>query len=667
MKIDGFISTVMLTGLLLITALGDITHAQDKEDWMPDPNLRQAVREALDIPDEIPIHPGDMTELHNLFLIEIEHGIRSLKGLEYAVNLRVLVVDTSEVSDLTPLAGLGHLEFLSIVRSEVSDLTPLAGLENLRVLKLYRNRISDISPLAGLINLEVLQLQQNQIEDVTPLLKLTNLQEISIYGNRVDITDLLALNLPAFSSCDLLPESVEVRLENRSMPATFAAWDNIINLPTLTWEERLTYHDLYFSVPDYFNIEWFLTPDGWKLIGDIERAKSIRNALLSQNPDMIFLADIRYYYGHPDEYPEDWPYWLRDASGKRVEDGNWGVYWIDFAHPEIQDMFVQQAIEVAKCGLYDGIFLDHWSEGARLEVGRTLEEEHTARDKILQGIRKAVDDNFLIMVNTNRDKIPRWAPYVNGAFLETTRKDGYTYARLREIESTLLWSENNFREPQINALEGWGLESEPLDSPKNRQWMRVFTTLNLTHSDGYVLYTTGISSPVHTHAYELWKGHSAEHASGNRHNHQHEHYWYDFYDAPLGQPIGGDETKGVLYETPNGVPIDGLFIREFTGGWAVYNRSGKDRLIKLPEKVAGFASGVENKLWHTIGDLDGEIYLKSESGLETPPTADVNADGIVNILDLVAVANAFGKDAPDVNGDGTVNVLDLVAVANAFE
>lgn len=49
------------------------------------------------------------------------------------------------------------------------------------------------------------------------------------------------------------------------------------------------------------------------------------------------------------------------------------------------------------------------------------------------------------------------------------------------------------------------------------------------------------------------------------------------------------------------------------------------------------------------------------------PTADVNAGGIVNILDLVAVANAFGAAHPDINGDGIVNVLDLVAVANAFE
>ena len=379
---------------------------------------------------------------------------------------------------------------------------------------------------------------------------------------------------------------------------------------------------------------------------------------------MIFLAEIRYYYGQPDEYPEDWEYWLRDASGERVEDGNWGVYWIDFTHPEIQDMFVQQAIEIARCGLYDGITLDHWSEGARLEVARTLEEEHTARDRILQGIRKAVSDDFLIVVNTNGTEIPRWAPYVNGAFLETTRKDGYTDTDLRKIESALLWSEQNFREPRITALVGKGIESEPLDSPKNRQWMRLFTTMSLTHSDGYVVYTTGINSPVHTHAYELYAGqkeraaeHLEKHAIGTSHNHQNQHYWYRFYEAPLGRPIGGDETKGQFYENR-----DGLFIREFTNGWAVYNRSGKEQEVELPQEVSGWSSGVENQRRHTLAGWGGEIYLKSESAL----TVDVNGDGTVNIQDLVIVANAFGEAEPDINGDGVVNIQDLVIVANAF-
>ena len=63
-------------------------------------------------------------------------------------------------------------------------------------------------------------------------------------------------------------------------------------------------------------------------------------------------------------------------------------------------------------------------------------------------------------------------------------------------------------------------------------------------------------------------------------------------------------------------------------------------------------------------DLDGEIFLKATAEVTNP--ADVNSDGTVNILDLVAIANAFGEAAPDLNGDGVVNVLDLVIVANAF-
>lgn len=45
---------------------------------------------------------------------------------------------------------------------------------------------------------------------------------------------------------------------------------------------------------------------------------------------------------------------------------------------------------------------------------------------------------------------------------------------------------------------------------------------------------------------------------------------------------------------------------------------------------------------------------------------DVNEDGVVNIQDLVIVANALGQAEPDLNGDGVVNIQDLVIVANAF-
>ena len=52
--------------------------------------------------------------------------------------------------------------------------------------------------------------------------------------------------------------------------------------------------------------------------------------------------------------------------------------------------------------------------------------------------------------------------------------------------------------------------------------------------------------------------------------------------------------------------------------------------------------------------------------VKTEKTEDLNGDGIVNILDLVILANAFGKDSPDLNADGVVDILDLVIISNAF-
>ena len=53
------------------------------------------------------------------------------------------------------------------------------------------------------------------------------------------------------------------------------------------------------------------------------------------------------------------------------------------------------------------------------------------------------------------------------------------------------------------------------------------------------------------------------------------------------------------------------------------------------------------------------------------PAIDVNADGVVDVLDLVIVAENFGRFGPtltgDVNGDGEVNREDINAVLDALE
>ena len=71
------------------------------------------------------------------------------------------------------------------------------------------------------------------------------------------------------------------------------------------------------------------------------------------------------------------------------------------------------------------------------------------------------------------------------------------------------------------------------------------------------------------------------------------------------------------------------------------------------------------------GSEDGTVLLWNVAPLTdtSPPVSayDINQDGLVNLLDLVTVADTYGQAGEgllgDVNGDGVVNILDLVAVS----
>ena len=689
---------------------------------IPDPNLRQAVRQVLNLSDNTPITEQDMLGLTG-FAAE-DAGIENITGLEYAHNLRSLFLRSNPIEDVMPLANLTQLELLHLPGVPIKDLTPIQNLIKLKRLILSHceltditpiqnltalvfanlsvNRIIDISPLANLTALETLWIDENQIVDVSPLANLTRLKELDLHTNQIvdispfaNLTQLQNLNLTYNQIVDVSPlanlTALEIlwmpvnrvidfsplqglslidfrydeecvlpdppirdRIENRNLPSIIQGWDNgIQNLPTLSYHDRIAYHDLFWHhLP--FGLRFQQTPPWHHLAGYLESALVERDKLLSRNPNMLFLAQIRLVTAPLNRlYPEDWPYWLRDEGGNLVSGSRFisDSYLIDFRLPELQNIVVQQAIEVAKCGLYDGIMFDKWNEDLVLlttiqgdqylqyeetpEFYKALEEEQRARISILQQIREVVPDDFLILCNNNWNRSLLAAPYINGGMMETHHEGGYTNSKIADIEDALLWYEENVREPKINVLRGEGNPIEPPDGLNNRRWMRLFTTMSLTLSDGYALYTIG--------------GFTAE----GKKQYQN-HIWYSFWDANLGQPISPTAQH---YQ---GIPS--LYIREFTNGWAVYNRSGQAQTISLPSAAIPVSDRENNALstTHLLPDLDGEIYIATRS------FADVNSDGVVNILDLVQVSNSFGKSSPDLNGDGVVNILDLVFVAQQF-
>ena len=615
---------------------------------------------------------GPLANLTQLTFLRLNDNplLENIGSLANLAQLRVVYLDRNAIVDISPLAGLTALTSLDIRYNQIENLGPLANLTQLTRLLLNNNKIVDISPLAHLTQLTELSLGGNQIEDISPLENLTQLTRLLLNNNRItdvnplakltrldfldirhnklpDYTTLVGLSLSKFfydQTCDMPPLPLEPRLENRNYPSIFARWSGfgwppISNRPDLSDAENIALHDLHFGG---YGLPFLKVHDGYRMAGDVNHATHLRDEVLDANPNLITLATISMRGEALHILGENWPYWIRDERGnifrEHNPDGTVAKHGLmDFTHPAVQDMIVQQAVAVSKCGLYDGIVFDYWSEQWRVLSGwdgthyryfYSLEEELQARSNIVSRIRAETRPNFLIMGNTNYFIIPKTGIYLNGGFMETGIPEHRTGADLERVinaaENALLWLEHNLREPRINGLEGFSIPGETLDSPNNRRWMRALTTLSLTHSDGYVLYS---ESGVFTH------------------------YWYDFWDADLGRPVG---EKGQLYQK-----TDGLYIREFTNGWAVYNHSEETQIITLPEEVQGVASGLVNTE-HELSNLDGEMYLRVESA----NPADVNEDGVVNIFDLTLVAQAISTEVGegDVNGDGVVNVFDLVFV-----
>ena len=648
--------TDKLLAALLLAILGCGTGAYAQVVDIPDPNLRAAIQQNLNLTEDAPITRDDMRQLVDVYFFG--RDISDLSGIEFATELRTLdvagckIADISplanltqlttlnlgwnRIADITPLANLTHLTNLLLISNGIADISPLAGLTKLKQLRIQDNAITDIRPLAALTQLTYLALSSNQITDVSPLAGLTQLEQLHIQENAiVDYSPLDGLSLTEFvydQTCDVPPLPLQPRLENRSFPSVFTAWgglgwSSVLNQPHLSDLEQMAQHDLYWCCL-MFGGDLVEVGNAVVIRGSLDSMVQVRDDYIAQNPNMIFLAGLSAVWEGLDTFPPDSDYWLRDEQGEILP--AWDSGLVNLNHPEVQKRIIDRAIAVSKCGFYDGIFFDGWSEWHSNYHGTIKGTE-----AILKGIRERVREDFLIVVNTNTGTAPVSAPYINGLFLESGVPGGWDNPSegFTVLENTLSWAEKNLRNPQVNALEGWAYVDEPLDSPANLRWMRAITTLSLTFSDSYVLFMTG-----------EWKG-----------EHMHWHYWHDFWDADLGRPVG---PKSQLYDNR-----PGLYIREFTNGWAVYNHSGKPQVVTLPEKVQAVGSGLVN-IEHALPNLDGEMYLR----VKPANPADVNGDGMVNIFDLTLVAHAFGTDNPegDVNGDGMVNIFDLVIVAEGF-
>ena len=208
---------------------------------IPDANLAAVVRGTLGLA------PGDaISQLDMLRLGWLEANgrqITDLTGLEYAVNLKGLLLGDNQISDITPLAESTIIEGLELYNNNISDISSLAAMTNLSGLNLDGNSVSDLSPLAKLINLHELNLGDNSVSDLSPLAGLTHLINLNLFGTSVSdlsplagLTHLQDLELGVTPVSDLSPLAGLTNLKRLFL------WDNSVSdLSPLVELNGLTY------------------------------------------------------------------------------------------------------------------------------------------------------------------------------------------------------------------------------------------------------------------------------------------------------------------------------------------------------------------------------------------------------------------------------------------
>ena len=174
----------LLIGLALGSTLERARRQRDVVTWIQE--MRGSAYYDYEIGDsgmnEINAEPPAPTWLVELLGIDLFDEI---------VTVRLVFPD--QLSDVTPMAELTNLEFLTLIGTQVKDVRPLARLQNLKRLNLHETPVCEIEALAELTSLETLSLAQTRVNDVSPLANLKGLRFLDLRHTSVSEEEIDSL------------------------------------------------------------------------------------------------------------------------------------------------------------------------------------------------------------------------------------------------------------------------------------------------------------------------------------------------------------------------------------------------------------------------------------------------------------------------------------------
>ncbi|MCI7688925.1 MAG: HtaA domain-containing protein [Trueperella pyogenes] len=192
-----------------------------KEVRIPDEGLKQCIRKQFDLKNELPITNTDLEGIQTLKCQASK--IKSLEGLQYAINLVNVNFFGNEITDLSPLSKLAKLKDVNASSNYITNLNALKDLKSISDLKAQFNLLKDISALKNLSNLNSLKLDHNLIDDISQLNPKSDgaLTKLSLSHNK--ISDLSKYK-------DVAPFAHEVNL----------SYNQISDLGTLADTDKVT-------------------------------------------------------------------------------------------------------------------------------------------------------------------------------------------------------------------------------------------------------------------------------------------------------------------------------------------------------------------------------------------------------------------------------------------
>ena len=545
-----------------------------------------------------------------------------------------LVIDSTNVSDLTPVVGLINLEVLGVSAPLISDFSPLKGLINLTRLWFDRTEVTDLSPLAGLVNLKSIGTWGTPFSDLSPLAGLTNLERLDICGAKLSdlspitgLTGLKTLYLARNGLSDISPIAALTGVERIRLEGNHIT--DISPLAGLT------------------NLKWLHA--GQNEISDFSPLDGIR-----ENITLVWFDNPGFPMGGPKiEGPWLWVVLPESSLGSDRD------LLSETSGGEVTE------IKIATRGATEG-----------KSVGDDVWTSHKLPPTGFSNIKDML----------NRD-IHNGVLYGTVSLYSPQEQDSTMYVGSRH--EVKVWLNGDL---VYQRLSHWGGEDyNDFFKVTLRQGRNVLLVAVNTHSNAFFGFEPGTDYAVATPGVGYTFSETPLHVGDTFTLDIHAENVFDLagwqfdidFDPAVVEALGASE--GDFLTTDGGATffqsgridntagkITGLIAGRISEGGV--SGSGSVVRVRFRARTEGETELVlENFLF---GSAEEETIpagpLKVQFTVEERLlTGDVNRDGVVNILDLIRVARQLGQSVAagspvDVNGDGVVNIFDLTLVAQGI-